>query len=288
MEYEKYKGKALENEYINVVKKIHNEIKYHLIKNMSNFNNKSKKSVVDIGCGRGHELELLASLGYTSYIGIDPSEDSVQSAIRKVKFLRHKYNITMSIIRGVGDKIWSDGSAGLTNDAKMSMIRCFGNERKYDVVHMFWCIHYCMNEKNDFINLFINIDRVLKKDGFIIISSMNGVKIDKLMKQNNGKFNNNSMFEITSYYDHEKIELPIFGNIIGVRMAGAYGLNNEIKESVVFTEFLVEFFLNNGFNLVLNKDMLTYGKENNIITTQYNESQEKITELYDLIVLCKK
>ena len=177
--------------------------------------------------------------GIKKVIGIEPSEKSINSAIKKYMSMK---SIKVIYINAVGDKLFQDGSAGLTDQSKQMLVNIFKNNVNADVIHLFWTIHYCMNTKQDFNNLFRNIDGNLRIGGKVIILYMNGALIHKIFKKYNGNYKNivdgNLIFELKSYYDYTKSILQPYGNTIGIKMAGAYGLDNEIKENLVIPKIL--------------------------------------------------
>jgi len=284
-EYEKYTGKVNKNIYTNPVKTCHMDIKTKLIELYV----KNSNLVIDIGCGRCHDLPLLAKNGVKKMIGIEPSECSFFSGIKKAKFLKE---IKTILIRGIGNKTWHNGDGALTDKGKETMIKLFKNNIGADMINMCWTIHYCMDTKQDFLNLFHNIDTNLVVGGKVMILSMNGRLIHKLLQKNNGTYKNivdgNTIFQLTSYYDHSKNKLNAYGNTIGVKLAGAYGLDNEIKENLVVSDFIIGFFKANGYNLIYKNNFINFATDNNIeCIKSYSIPQKKISAFYDIIIIEK-
>ena len=118
-ECDKYKGKSESNIYTDIIKICHCHIKYHII----TFYDRKNSKVIDIGSGRGHELQLLSDLNILEYIGIEPSESSFLSSINKVKKIKNiNKDIKITILRGIGNKLWYNGDGALSDDSKSRMI----------------------------------------------------------------------------------------------------------------------------------------------------------------------
>lgn len=289
-EYNKYSGLFKANEYTNLVKMCHQYIKDNIIHTYSNNIN----LLIDIGSGRGHDYSAWLSNNIKNVIGIEPSEDSIISAIRKyIKNSKINRYPKIKYLRGVGNKLWNDGSAALNNKDINFFKSIFKNNLDANSIHMFWTIHYCMNTKTDFFNLFNNINQNLVSGGTLIILLMNGSLIHKLLKKHNGSYKNitkdgQNIFEINGYYDYNSNKISPYGNTIGVKLAGAYGLDNEIKENLVVSKFLISFFEKNGYQLILNTNFIKYANEHNIeCIKSFNIFQKRISAFYDIIILNK-
>lgn len=288
--YDSYQGKFNYNELTEPVKHCHQLIKNFIIHKYSN----DIQLLIDIGSGRGHDYEAWKENNIKKVIGIEPSEKSIESAIRKY-FKQSKINKypRVNYIRGIGNKLWKNGDASLDDNSKQKMLSIFKEPLKADSIHMCWTIHYCMDNKLDFLNLFTNINENLKNRGTLIILSMNGKLINNLLKKHNGKYQDITndgqlLFEINGYYNYNEPILSPFGNTIGIKLSGAYGLNNEIKENLVIRHFLINFFLQNKYQLILKNNFVSYALKNNMsCMQQMNIYQKRISAFYDILIFKK-
>jgi SAM-dependent methyltransferase len=288
--YDAYQGKFTYNNLTEPVKHCHQLIKNFIINKFSN----NIKLLIDIGSGRGHDYEAWKENNIKLVIGIEPSEKSIESAIRKY-FKQSKTNKypRVNYIRGIGNELWKNGNGGLNDISKQKMISIFKQPIMADNIHMFWTIHYCMNNNNDFLNLFTNINDNLNSQGTLIILSMNGKLINNLLKKHNGKYQNitndgNLLFEINGYYNYNEKILSPFGNTIGIKLSGAYGLDKEIKENLVFRHFLINFFKQKKYKLVLKNNFVSYALKNNMpCMQQMNIYQKRISAFYDILIFKK-
>lgn len=288
--YDSYQGKFNYNELTEPVKHCHQLIKNFVINKFS----RNIELLIDIGSGRGHDYEAWKENNIKKVIGIEPSEKSIESAIRKY-FKQSKINRypRVNYIRGIGNELWKNGNGGLDDISKQKMMSIFRQPVMADGVHMCWTIHYCMNNKSDFLNLFANIDENLKTQGTLVILSMNGKLINDLLRKNNGKYQDITndgklLFEINGYYNYnEELSSP-FGNTIGIKLSGAYGLDNEIKENLVLRHFLINFFKQQKYQLVLKNNFVSYALKNNMYCMQQmNIYQKRISAFYDILIFKK-
>lgn len=288
--YDNYSGKFNLNNYTEPVKRCHQYIKNFIINRFS----KNIDLLIDIGSGRGHDYEAWHDVNIKKVIGIEPSESSIISAIKKyIKQSKNNKYPRINYIRATGNGLWYNGSGGLDDKAKINLKNIFKNSVNADCIHMFWTIHYCMNTKKDFLDLFYNIDTNLKIGGKVIILSMNGKLIHKMLKKYNGSYQNkdengNILFELNSYYDLNSNKLKPYGNIIGVKLAGTYGLDNEIKENLVTNNFLINFFTKRKYKLELEDNFIHYATTNNIECINFfNIYQKRISAFYDILIFEK-
>lgn len=315
-----YKGKSTYHTITSPVKKCHILIKQYIIALFSS----NIDVLIDIGSGRGNDMEFWMDTNIKTVYGLEPSADSIKTAIfRLIKLLnpnnpqhkdRHnnpqhkgqhkdqhkgqhkghyKGQTKITFIRAIGNMSWHDGSAGLDDKSKLSLTKIFRNNIYADRIHLFWTIHYCMDTKQDFQTLFNNINNNIKTGGKVVISCMNGKLIHKLFQKNNGTYVNKTkdgevLFELNSHYDHMNNHISPYGNVIGVKLAGAYGLDSEIKENLVGLKFVINYFCKQGYKLILNDNFVDYAEKNNIeCMKNYTSIQKKISYFYNIIVLEK-
>lgn len=255
-EYEKYSGDFEKDDVLNKLKIYHRSVKKYYIAKYS----KNKDLLIDIGSGRGADIETWILNNINMVVGIEPSVDSIKESIKRYKNFMNKYRnkkITkISFLNGVGDKNWNNGSAALRNEDVNRFIDLFDKKRiQADNINMCWTIHYMLDNKEDFKNLLINIKNHLKINGTIVILTMDGDMIHEILKKNNGiyeiKKDTDVVFSLESLYDLDKdVEKEHYNNKITVNMKATYGLEKGIGENLVFSDFLIKSFVRNGFELL--------------------------------------
>lgn len=290
----KYKGKVYisgrEYELVKDFKLFHNKVKKFYIDKYS----KNQEIVVDVGSGRGSDVQYHYVNNVGFLIGIEPSPESIKRAVAWYFKTKKKYpdrRLRISYLNGVGQKKWDNGNAALNKKDKYRFINYFGkNNIKANTINMFWTIHYMMDAQKDINTLFYNINNHILNTSYLVISCMDGNKIHKYLQNNNGKYeiikNGEVIFRLTSKYDHQKNikDLPLVGNKIGVYILGAYGLSKEICENIVFIDKLTKFVENHKFKLIEHTDYLNIEiPERNILTNE----DIKVPELYTTIVFEK-
>lgn len=277
--YTKYTGKFTPSNITEPVKRCHQLIKNFIINKYSNNIN----TLVDIGTGRGHDVKAWNNANIKTIIGLEPSESSYLSALSKLKSNNIIY------LRAIGNKLWCNGDAALDDKAKEELPKI----KDADRIHMFWTIHYCIDTKQDFRNLYNNINNTLTSNNKLIILLMNGELIHKLLNKYNGiikvVFQGEIIFYIKAYYDYASKSLSPYGNKIGVFLLGTYGLNTEIIENIVSIKFLCNYFNKHSYNTELSQNFIKFSKINNITCMHNLINHQKIISLfYNILIFNKK
>ena len=129
------------------------------------FGNK-KKSVIEIGCGPGHSLKILKDSGFKfkSYYGVDVSDKSIEH----FKKVHPKY------------------ACSVLDFSK----RNIKFNKKFDIIFFNGCIHH-MSKKLPVV--FSNCEKILKKDGIIIMIEPNGSFLN---------FFRNLWYKYDNYFNH--------------------------------------------------------------------------------------
>lgn len=252
MSYEKYSGKFQKKDIVKNFKYFHGRVKEYHIKNYCS----NSDLLIDIGSGRGVDARHWIKYGIKFVIGIEPSYDSIKYAIQIYKKYRGMKNITKIVyLNGIGNDYWYNGAASLRTEDKDKFIFFFGEKKlKATNINLFWTIHYMMDTEDDFNKLLHNINNHISSGGIVTILCMDGEKIDKYFKENNGVHDitdkKESAFRLDALYDYKKKDLPIFGNKILVTIAGTYGLEKGIEENLVSIKFLIEKFQSMEYKLI--------------------------------------
>jgi SAM-dependent methyltransferase len=310
MSYKKYQGDFEKSLTTLPLKIFHNNIKGYFIKKFSS----DKNVIIDVGSGRGTDARHYMLNNVKLVIGIEPSKDSIEIALKNEKKLRDKYkkNTKFIYLNGFGEKQWSDGSASIDPNDTTLFIELFKKQNiKADNINLFWTIHYMMDTYNDFHTLLNNIKNQLKNNGTVVVLCMDGKKIHELLQKNQGYYSvkqetssHDKPQQITETSSHEKPQqvtetssheifglkalypykenIGIFGNKIEVYLKATYGLEKGIIENLVFIDDLIKFFADNGFKLIMRKNHmdLSFLKSFQDLTNAH----KKVAELYEALV----
>lgn len=291
--YNKYSDRFKYNDLVRNLKYFHNRVKeYYITKYCF-----KTDILIDIGSGRGTDAKKWMMNGIKFIIGIEPSSESIKIAIRNYnKYKKEiinetspdKYMSKIIYLNGVGDKIWSNGSAALSNRDKSSFIYLFKQKSvKATNINMFWTIHYMLDTVNNFRNIITNLDRNSVKGTVLTILCMDGKKIYDLIKENNGSYviksQDSPIFSLEALYDYNKSieELGPYGNKILVKLEGTYGLEKGIEENLVFIDQLNVQLGKIGFSLIESTPFLDVNVEQRSLLTS---DQEKVSDLYRALV----
>ncbi len=181
----------------------------HLLKS---YNKDSK--IIELGCGSGYFLQFLKQEGFNNIYGIDISEQQIKKA--KLK--------------------------GLNVEVK-NVFEFFKEDRKYDIVFALDFIEHF--EKNELPDLFEGINKIMNKNGIIIIRTPNGQGIAP-QKYIYGDlthltiFNPNSLFQILKLMGFDEINFyetcPVSVNLTGFIRAVLWKLIKVVFNSIRIIE----------------------------------------------------
>ena len=178
------------------MRNFHNFIKSNLIytycgqKTLSNGQTR-KLNVLDVGIGRGGDLMKYYHSRINKLVGFDIDYDGIYSAtdgvISRFQTMKRKMpNFPKSIflIADEGSLFDLDNqekSLGTMSDInKQTLKQVFGtneNDKNYDTFDIFSCqftLHYAFKNNNTWNNFCSNLNKYLNKDGYIIITTVDG------------------------------------------------------------------------------------------------------------------
>ena len=158
-------------------------------------------------------------------------------------------------------------------------------------MNFFWTLHYMLDAEEDFETTVTNIDNHLQKDGTLIILVMDGEKIDKYFKKNEGSYrikteDDQLVFGLDANYDYQMSfkEQDQFAKKIKVTLAGTYGLQEGIEENLLSVDMVIKRLKKLGYNLLVKENHLDVDIPERENLTKY---QAKVSELYVGLVFKK-
>ena len=223
-----------------------------------------KKSVLDIGCGRGGDILKWyhARVGY--YVGIDVDYEGINSsidgAISRYNNLKGKYPDFPQV-----NFLQLDGSLplelnaqtkrfpNLTNFEKNKITKIFTKDRKFDIISSQFAIHYLFDSQTSVDNLINNIKEYLKVDGYVLMTLFDSSLVDNSFDGNKSYTssytdddgNRQKLFEIVKKYD--KVENKP-GIPIDVMMG--WVSDNYMQEYLVSYDLMVDTMKKAGCTLI--------------------------------------
>ena len=255
------------------MRNFHNYIKSIIIYKYCN-----NKKVLDIGVGRGGDLMKFYHSRVKSIIGLDVDSYELESTTdgpkSRAKNLRQKFPGFPPMYFGLGNagslfnledqnKIFNN----MSDNHKQLLIKNFGetkskknNNNKFQVFNCQFMIHFIFKSDNTLNNFCQNIIDYLDTDGYLLITTLDGKKLDNLFKNNDGI--------IESYYTDEEDNKKLFFRFkanydITNTDTNKTGLNYESylswinQDDEYYTEYLVdEDFIINSIKEKANMELI--------------------------------
>ena len=170
------------------------------------FNNKTNKTrVLDIGCGRGGDLQKYYHPRVGEYVGTDPDHaglfTATDSATSRYNTFKSKFPdftkmvfIQLSGSLPFNSDIQSKKLPNMSQDNKNNIDKYFNSKTKFDIITSMFVIHYLFENDESVSNLIDNINNYLKIGGYIILTLFDANAIIKLLGDKD---------TYTSYYTNE-------------------------------------------------------------------------------------
>jgi SAM-dependent methyltransferase len=227
--------------------------------------------LLDVGSGKLTDMRLWDMINVKNVVGIEPSIDSINMGNEKIKKFGFKGNI--DIINGVGDVDWE-------SDEKYKIAL----KNKYDVITFQFTLHYMMNNIITVIN---NLNKVIKSGTKVIITCMDGNKIQedfKRYKQVEIRNKQEPIFAIVPFYKVTD-KIPEKDNNILVYFKGAYGVSSGSLEPIIDINKLINIFNDNGLRLLERRNFADY---NLPIRSKLYPNQLKVSSYYMSMIFVKE
>jgi len=154
--------------------------------------NYKKKTVWDIGCGRGGDIMKFYHTRISEYIGTDVDYEGLYGAIDS-STTRYRDNVNkypdftkMVFIQADGgipmsSQLQEKKIINMTPDNKKSIDKIFTKDRKFDIINCQFSIHYLFETQETVNALIENIKSYLKTDGYLICTLYDPKQVMKLL-----------------------------------------------------------------------------------------------------------
>jgi len=199
-----------------IFRDFHNWVKSIIIYTYCSQEKERRKSVLDLGCGRGGDIMKMYHSRVGEYIGTDPDNEGLFGAIDSAT-VRYKTNVDK--YPGFTKAVFILADSGLpfnienqekklpnmTPDNKKLINKYFNKDRKYDIFNCQFAIHYLFDSYSTLNNLIENIKNYLKVDGYFICTTFDSKQVMHLL---------NSKDTYTSWYTDEDGQRKKFFEII--------------------------------------------------------------------------
>jgi SAM-dependent methyltransferase len=215
------------------------------------YNNKmKKKTVLDLGCGRGADIMKWYHSRVSEYIGIDSDYDALFGAIDSAT-VRYQSNVKkypdftkmIFIQADIGLKFNSELQEkkllNMRPENKNLIDKIFIKTRKFDILSFQLSIHYLFENQNTINSIIDHVDNYLKIDGYIICTTIDPKQIMNLL--------NNKEIYTSWYTDNDGQRKKLFeiikkfnGNLEDVPgQAVDYHMSWIQQDDVYYTEYMV-------------------------------------------------
>jgi SAM-dependent methyltransferase len=151
-----------------------------------------KKTVLDIGCGRGGDIMRMYHSRVSECICTDPDYEGLFGAIDSA-IVRYQGNVNkfpdftkMTFIQADGSvpfigELQEKKLQNMAPENKKLIDKVFTKERKFDIINAQFSIHYLFNSQTSIDSLLYNINTFLKTDGYVICTLFDPNQVMKLL-----------------------------------------------------------------------------------------------------------
>ena len=226
-----------------------------------------RKSILDIGCGRGGDIMKMYHARIGEYIGIDPDYEGLFSALEGA-VSRYQKNLKKFPDFTKMTFIHADATAPLTSVAQekkinnmtndnMKMIdKIFHKDKKFDIINIQFAIHYLFDEAESINNFTKTVNTCLKDDGYLLCTLFDPSAVMALLGDKkvytsfytDDEGQRRKFFEIVKKFDGGVDNKP--GLAIDVHMSWISQEGKYIPEYLVTPKLLVDTMKKAGCRLV--------------------------------------
>lgn len=245
------------------MRKFHNYIKYLLLQGAHNStSNQLKPKLIDFSVGRGGDIDKWINLNYGNILALDinesnifGSDDSFQTRIEKhkSKTFNAQFFRSSNIEYGLSNMCQNfyNGEAfantNTKNQIKLKKIIKENGKNSFDVVSTMFSIHYCFDSIVSVRNCLQNISDSLKDGGVAIITTMDGSKVYKKLKEYDGNIEikvrgyDDIIYSIRNGFPIDAQDFPSDENSLGKQVFVRLGTTGqEFPEFLVHPQFLID------------------------------------------------
>ncbi|RVD90762.1 mRNA capping enzyme [Tubulinosema ratisbonensis] len=250
------------------IRSFNNFIKAILIKKYVNRND----SVLDLGCGKGGDLNKFRTSNIYEYVGIDTSENCIKEAKSRYEKKNNKFK---------GTFIASD---------------CFNEpidlKKQFDIISIQFSFHYAFSSQESLNTTLKNISDHLKIGGYVIATIPNS----KALKRRYEKYGNNFGNE---FYTVEFVK-DLKSNTDKLGVEYYFTLKDSLDkclEYLIYDDFLEKECKKYDLKLIEFKDFISFFNENfknnsdlynKMVQTILNDKELDVPRLYSILVLKKE
>lgn len=286
-------NKLLENA-IQPQKNFHNMVKTTLINTYcrDDFNNGKKVDIIDVGFGNGGDLLKYFNARVKSVVGIEPSYDNIYkpgygAIARYQREKRKKPNMfpltvinssfTLPFDINIQRKVIQDDS----QKNILNFNKYLSSDKKYDVMCCMFAFHYFLESEQTWNQTCENINKLLKKDGYLLITCFDAHRVIDVLKKNNGIFDQSVTInnEKTMYHSIHKL----FNDYKNDKDVYEYGYKINVKVYSFMNKYIAEYLVDDNFIIPeLNKKCHLQLIETDYFENMYNNMKDYFLNIKDI------
>ena len=175
-----------------------------------------KKTVLDLGCGRGGDILKMYHARVGEYIGTDPDYQGLFGSIDS-STVRYQTNVKkfpdftkMTFIQADGSVPMNSEAQekklqGMTPENKKQIDKIFIKDKKFDIISSQFAIHYLFDSVDSVNNLVTTVKTYLKNDGYLICTLFDPKQVLSIL---------NTKDSFTSFYTDDEGQRAKFFELV--------------------------------------------------------------------------
>jgi hypothetical protein len=247
-----------------------------------------KKSVYDMGCGRGGDIMKMYHARVGDYVGTDIGYEELFGAIDSAT-TRYQTNVSKFPDFTKAVFIQADSRVPLTSEAQGKAIpnmtpenknmidKIFNKNKKFDVINCEFVIHYIYDSQTSINNIVNMVNTYLKKDGYFICTMFDPKNIMSLLNSKDtftswytdDDGQKRKFFELVKKFNGELKDEP--GQAIDVHMAWVSEEGKYLTEYLVTPKLIIKTMEKAGCVLV----------DSDLFSNTYNLNKEWFLEVIE-------
>lgn len=189
------------------LKKFHNYVKGSLYEHYLSDQN---EWVLELAGGRYNDLYRWSKNGIDNVVVVDLDSDALKQGELREKEMRNdpKNKFNVPNIYPIKADISDNNLTEIINDGLVNMDAFNGVSNihnKFDTIICHFAIHYILSGSDNLNNFYNAINYMLKPGGHLILSSLNGKKVNDLFKKNKVEMGN--ILKLSKDYNNQEIDV---------------------------------------------------------------------------------
>jgi SAM-dependent methyltransferase len=256
----------------------------------------NKVKLLDIGSGKGGDINKYISSEIDYVVGIDLSKGDVDEGLRRYNSIKNKSFYKNAGVKTDINFVWGDMGklmfpdfAVAKNDyGKQKLTELITDKNMFDIVSCQFAFHYFFTDKDTLLNVIRNVSENLKVGGHFIGTTFDGDRIMKLLKNKTeyeSSVNNDILWKIEKKYDLVAFPKASSDDNLNITIDVNIGsIGNLHPEPLVNFKYFEKVMKENGFVKVKVEKFNKYYMNSNI---KMSKQEQELSFLYNTFVFKK-